>query len=955
MAQGDIFSNIFNGKLNKLMVDANLTLEDTRSIQAELLAQQMNMYTTRKDMLKSDKATLNLYNKLKDVGSKIVDQTKIIHKTKKLINNTEKEINNIEKEVLKLRKSTNQEDKDRADLLDGIIKKTKVNNEMNKISLKIARQTIPVLGHLSSLQGKTFKNGKGGGLFNAIANTSNALIGLLSSFTNILPIIGEIGGFLLKIGKTVINLILAPVKKLFSTFLEIQSTVGNLAADIGLTHQESHGLLQNMTGLALEASKYGGSMKDVAAIFQEFSSTTGKNRFFSKEEVGALTELGLGTGLGVQGATQLAAAFDNIGISLDKTVKLTDKARNMAARYNVNSTTLLKTYNQLVTNLTGIGFGKGLDNLTKLAARAQAMRFDIVASTKAFTDVFFEPDIAAQAAAQMQVLGGAFAQSFGDPMQLAFESMNDPTKLAEKFAGLVQGMVTKTTSGDFIIPPAARKQLRLASEALGQDYENIKNTAIEQAKIVDKMSALGKQGIFNINDDDKPALASLMKLNNKNKYEIQMSDGTTKLLENITDKRQLDAILDARQKNEKAAIERKNVAERLSLIADRFMLGFSTVMTKLFGGTDFDNFLGMVEQTGTKLAEFIQKDIMGNDGLAANFKNILDKGKDVFDKIVKIFESKDGIGKKIGASIATLFTEIAVPLITEIVKLVAPFLKAGWGALLSSLGGLPIIGKGLKQTGDLLQKEAIASDKSGLLSGIYGTQNSVQGAMGMDENHGVGEGLLKGGKSAKMGYELAKVGGSKVAGAALLKGGGVLGKFGMKRAGAKLMGKSLAKHIPVIGSLISAGFAINDLIDGDYAGAGLQTASALANLIPGIGTLVSVGLDGVDAAREMGTFDDGVIYKDGSYGKFGKGDMVQFIDQAAYERANTGTNATTSGKIEHSGTIRIESPDGKMVTWEQMYNARDMVGSSIQSLQQTYNGGFGDYQNTNTMPIKPLI
>ena len=105
-------------------------------------------------------------------------------------------------------------------------------------------------------------------------------------------------------------------------------------------------------------------------------------------------------------------------------IKLTDKARNIAARYNVNVTQVLQTYKGLVESLSGVGFGKGLDNLTKLAAKAQAIRFDIVGSTKAFTDTFFDPEKAVEASAKMQLLGGKFAQSFGDPMTLAFESMN---------------------------------------------------------------------------------------------------------------------------------------------------------------------------------------------------------------------------------------------------------------------------------------------------------------------------------------------------------------------------------------------------------------------------------------------------------------------------------------------------------------------------------------------------
>jgi hypothetical protein len=109
---------------------------------------------------------------------------------------------------------------------------------------------------------------------------------------------------------------------------------------------------------------------------------------------------------------------------------------------------------------------------------------------------------------------------------------------------------------------------------------------------------------------------------------------------------------------------------------------------------------------------------------------------------------------------------------------------------------------------------------------------------------------------------------------------------------------------------------------------------------------------------DAGTFDDGVIYKDGTYGKFAKGDMVQFIDQAAMERASMGYGSggnTNNSSIQHGGTIIIKSDDGKVVTWEQMYNARDLIGSRISSINKSYENGFGNYQDSNVSPIKPLM
>jgi hypothetical protein len=134
------------------------------------------------------------------------------------------------------------------------------------------------------------------------------------------------------------------------------------------------------------------------------------------------------------------------------------------------------------------------------------------------------------------------------------------------------------------------------------------------------------------------------------------------------------------------------------------------------------------------------------------------------------------------------------------------------------------------------------------------------------------------------------------------------------------------------------------------------SAGLLDLVVPGVGTAASLAIDTADAAREMGAFDDGVIYKDGSYAKFGKGDMVQFIDQAAMERAGSGgSGGGSSNSIQHSGVITIKSDDGKVVTWDQMYGARDLIGSRIDSISESYGKGFGNYQNPYKSPIQPLL
>lgn len=955
MAQGDLFQNLIKsgGDLDNALKAGVISLREQNQIMGDLLEQQLNITEKRKELLKSDYKGLNVLKRMQSSGKKILQQQKEAKNLKKLTEKSDKYILELNQEIAKAVASGN---KDMEKTLKIVRNRAVLENNINKTSLQMMRKTIPVLGRMGATG----------------AAISDSIVGFAEGFSSVIPIIGGIIGGLIKMGKAIFDMITAPIKKAFGVFLDIQSTAGNLAADIGLTKKQSSGLLNNFSGLAIEAMKFGGTIKDVGTVMKTFSEATGKNRIFNRGEIGQLIELALGTGLGVEGASAMAASFDNIGISLDKTVKLTGKARDMAARYNVNTTKVLQTYQSLVESLTGIGFGKGLENLTKLAAKAQAIRFDIVSSTKAFTDTFFEPEKAVEAAAKMQLLGGKFAQSFGDPMQLAFESMNDPTALAEKFANTLKGIVAKDKNGDYFIPPADRKMLKMAAETLGQDYEMAAKSAIEQAKIADKMTALSKAGFsfMGIDEADKPALAALMKMNKNGKYEIDVGGGMTKLIENLADKNQLRQILDERKRNEDAAIERKNVMERLQLVVDRFMTGFSSVFTKLFGSSDFESFLKMIEESGGKIATFINDKILGSKGLGELFTSIIQKGRDIFDKISNIFSKEGGLGGKIKETLGLLFGDLIKPILGVIV----PFLKGAWGALLSSLRDIPLVGGALGRAGDRMQKEALAADSTGALQGIYGgTADKVFPNVGMD-NHpeqGLGEGLLKGAKAGKGALTLAKFGGQKLVGKGLASlggglidkfGGGMIGKAGLKMGmfGHKLAEKEIAKHIPIIGSLVSAGFAIKDVIDGDYTGAALQTASAIANLFPGLGTAVSVGLDAADAARELGTFNDGqiAINSNGSIytGKFAKGDMVNFIDQSAMERAGgIGSGYGSTNAMQHSGTITIKSEDGKVVTWDQMYASRDLIGGRISSINEGYKGGFGNYQNSNITPIQPIV
>tara|TARA_R110001592_G_scaffold147903_4_gene372468 strand:+ start:190 stop:2220 length:2031 start_codon:yes stop_codon:yes gene_type:complete len=115
-------------------------------------------------------------------------------------------------------------------------------------------------------------------------------------------------------------------------------------------------------------------------------------------------------------------------------------------------------------------------------------------------------------------------------------------------------------------------------------------------------------------------------------------------------------------------------------------------------------------------------------------------------------------------------------------------------------------------------------------------------------------------------------------GSAIAKLFGAMGK-GMKLAGKTLL--KVLKKIPVIGALISFGFAVKRAMDGDWWGAGAEIVSGLASFIPGVGTAVSVAVDaGLMYSDSQGVTGENrdtaadFISRGSSMQKFRKDDLV---------------------------------------------------------------------------------
>jgi hypothetical protein len=677
MGQAGFFDNM-DGALKKLKA-----AKDANIISANQEEEHINSMLSMYDAINAKKAagrewdlkTQTIWQNIKRFGKEMVEDAENLKKAKKSLKKTEDDIVNMGKVANELEKRGNKE---AADLVKKKKAQLELEKEIQEVNYETAKKSVSKMGQALNFFGKV-----GGTLKNVFG-------GLFSVFGSILGAAWDIGMGLLKI--------IFPIEKAWKLFLEMQKVVGALSADIGMTNKEYYQLLDAMPTIYNEILEYGGKIEDVGKIIKGFSEETGKNRIFSTQEITDIVNLGNSTGLAVEGITKMVAEFDNVGYSLGTTLKVAQKGRNEAARFNINQTKLLQTTTDVVKALTGSGFGRSVEGLTKLAAKAESLRFNLAESIKSFKDAFFSPEKAVEAAAKIQVLGGEFAQMFGNPFELMYDSMNNADGMAEKLITSAKSLAIKNKNGDFIIPPAQRQILREVAEALGQNYDEIVNAGIEQARTADKMNALSKSAgsLIGISDDDQQALANLMTINSKGQYEIKMPNGVSQLVSNITSQDQLKGVLAQRVANEEAAKQRLTLQDRFNNILERFAIGLTPLFTELNKLLADSGLLTEIENLGKDIATTLIpliKDLFSPGG---KFRTGIDMFMDGFKSFITDIRAVMGDkNKTFFEKIGTIFDKV----IRFVLDGVMPYVKVIFGEILKAMKEVPYVGESLWKAG----------------------------------------------------------------------------------------------------------------------------------------------------------------------------------------------------------------------------------------------------------------
>jgi len=330
------------------------------------------------------------------------------------------------------------------------------------------------------------------------------------------------------VGKQVGNLGKKLVKQ-SGYLLDQQKAVKETELSMGVLSNQANGFRNNIYKSSITTTAIGVGTADLAKIQGRYSDNIGRGVQLSEEQLIAMGELAKGTVLGVEGAAEFAAEMDSFNISAKGSADLVEDMLHTSHKMGVSSGKVIKNVQKNIKLLHKYNFKGGVKGLTKMAALATKFKFEM-SSIANFAENLITPEGAVEAAAKLQVLGGAWAQ-LGDPFELMYRSRNDMAGLTEDIINATkQTAKFNDVTGEVSIDPMELHRLREVANATGLEFESLAQSAKMAAKFA-KIEG-GMSSIFD--KDDKTFLSGLANWDEDDKeFKVKMRVGDEMVEESV--------------------------------------------------------------------------------------------------------------------------------------------------------------------------------------------------------------------------------------------------------------------------------------------------------------------------------------------------------------------------------------------------------------------------------------
>ena len=303
---------------------------------------------------------------------------------------------------------------------------------------------------------------------------------------------------------------------------------------VGLSERQVKNLRESIINLGSSVegfgAKYGKTLDELIKMQSDFASQIGRTVRLTNEQYEDLAAL---SGIvGDEMAVKFAAQLESFGMSTTATSEMMTKMYNESLKKGITLQAYSKNVSENLHLAQEYTFKNGVNGLMKMAENAAKMKMDmqqVVSLGNKLAEGGVES--AVNMAAELQVLGGAFAQ-FADPLGLLHDSLLDMDGLSDRLTGLVgeMGHFDKE-QGKVVIDPFQQMQLRQAAKSMGLDYGKLIESATQQAKRKEIETQMA--GLSNIPKEYKELIMNTAQFKN-GRAGVTLANGEFKELNALT-------------------------------------------------------------------------------------------------------------------------------------------------------------------------------------------------------------------------------------------------------------------------------------------------------------------------------------------------------------------------------------------------------------------------------------
>ena len=354
----------------------------------------------------------------------------------------------------------------------------------------------------------------------------------------------------------------------------------------------------------MDVLQIGGNLDDVANTFSAINKVMGKNTMLSAQELSNMVAIQKSAGITADEMGSLIEAFDSIGVGVEGAVSSIDDMAAKARSLGLNVNTFLSTTAKNLKLVNSYGFKDGVDGLTRMVARSQALRIDM-SSVKGLAADLLNPEKAVELAAEFQNLGGAIG-ALGDPFQLMNLGQNDMEGLQNAIINATKASVQfNSQTKRFEISALEMRRLRAFASATGADYEQLADSAVRAAK---ETQAFEDIKFLDVDSDKKQLIANLAKLNKDGKLEIQLPnmDKAVELTE-LNAKQIEDAYSQLQKQQETGELDALGVARAQLSTLEQIVVTLKTPAGKLAANIAGRQNYEKVTQNAKNLSQQVQE------------------------------------------------------------------------------------------------------------------------------------------------------------------------------------------------------------------------------------------------------------------------------------------------------------------------------------------------------------